>query len=155
MSDTVIIYYSIHHQNTRKVLDAVKAECNVALVNIESTKTLDLSKYKTVAFASGIYFAKICEQLSEFVADNKKELMNKDTFIITTAGSSGKKGVKRFTNELIRAGMRCIGAFQCYGHDTYGIFKYIGGIHKNHPNESDCNAAVDFCKNMIERKKII
>ena len=37
-----------------------------------------------------------------------------------------------------------IGKFGCKGYDTFGPFKLVGGIAKDHPDEKDLKAAVSF-----------
>ena len=37
-----------------------------------------------------------------------------------------------------------IGKFGCKGYDTFGPFKLVGGIAKDHPDEKDLEAAVSF-----------
>ena len=39
---------------------------------------------------------------------------------------------------------RELGAYQCKGYDTYGPFKFVGGIAKGHPNGEEINGAVEF-----------
>ena len=34
--------------------------------------------------------------------------------------------------------------FGCKGYDTFGPFKLVGGIAKDHPNEEDMKNAVDL-----------
>lgn len=151
MKDTVIIYYSQHHGNTRKVLDSLAVECDVDICNIKDADQLALNEYKTVAFASGIYFSKVSDQISLYINNNKNILKNKRTFAIITAGSSGIKGRKRLIKELEDVGMQVEGSFQCYGYDTYGPFRLIGGIRKMHPTQKDCKAAIEFCKKITNQ----
>ncbi len=55
---TAIVYYSQHHGNTKKLLDAIKAaDPSVELVDVTSQPTTDLSGYDRIGFASGIYFS--------------------------------------------------------------------------------------------------
>jgi len=39
---------------------------------------------------------------------------------------------------------RVLGEFGCQGYDTYGLMKLIGGISKDHPDETDLKNAVAF-----------
>ena len=41
-----------------------------------------------------------------------------------------------------------VGKFGCKGYDTFGSFKLVGGIAKDHPNEEDMKNAADFVKGL-------
>ena len=47
-----IIYYSEHHGNTKKVLDAIKDMADVTLFDVKKIKEKDLIKYDVIGFAS-------------------------------------------------------------------------------------------------------
>ncbi len=64
---TAIIYYSKHHGNTKKVLDAIAAsDPGVELVDVTEKNEPDLSRYDRIGFASGIYYGKFAEQVLNF-----------------------------------------------------------------------------------------
>jgi hypothetical protein len=42
------------------------------------------------------------------------------------------------------------GEFICKGWNTWGPFKYIGGIHKGLPNEAMLARARDFAQNIVD-----
>ena len=55
---TAIVYYSQHHGNTKKLLDAiVDADMGVTLINAAEKIEMDLRDYDRIGFASGIYFS--------------------------------------------------------------------------------------------------
>ena len=41
-----------------------------------------------------------------------------------------------------------LGRFQCKGYDTFGPFKFVGGIQKGHPTEDEIAEAVEFYRNL-------
>ena len=55
---TIIIYESLHHGNTKKLVDAIAAEYPVEICDARAFEG-DLSRYDTVGFASGIAFRKL------------------------------------------------------------------------------------------------
>ena len=69
---TAICFYSKHHGNTKKLLDAIReAEGSVELIDITEQKKADLSGYDRIGFASGIYYGgssafsgRICRRIS-------------------------------------------------------------------------------------------
>ena len=44
----------------------------------------------------------------------------------------------------------CQGRFQCRGYDTYGPWRFIGGIARKHPDETDLRKAELFAKRMVK-----
>lgn len=73
MGKTAIVYYSQHHGNTKKVLDAIADYDNdVTLVDVTEKHEVDLTGYDRIGFASGIYFGKVAEQLHNFAKRSLK-----------------------------------------------------------------------------------
>ncbi|MCD8090901.1 MAG: flavodoxin family protein [Clostridiales bacterium] len=141
---TAIIYYSKHHGNTKKLLDAVKACGEVTLIEASAGKSVDLEGYGLIGFASGIYFGKYHKSVIEFAKNNLPE--NKNVFFMHTGGLPGEKNnssVKAITDSK---GCKCLGTYFCRGYNTYGPFKLVGGIAKGHPNKADIDGAVSFFK---------
>ena len=146
----VIAYYSGHHGNTKKILDAIKERWNVDLIDVTECKKTDLSGYDVIGLASGTYFNRFSMELIEFVKNNL--LGKKDVFLINTYGL---KGASKNEMERIIADKSChlLGTYGCRGFDTFGPLKLIGGIAKGRPNENDLIGAVEFFKKIVENKK--
>ena len=68
---TAIIYYSQHHGNTKKLLDAIAQKHEVTLIDVTQTKECDLTEYDRVGLASGIYYAGFAKQLITFAELNE------------------------------------------------------------------------------------
>ena len=52
---TAIVYYSQHHGNTKKLLDAISdADISVTLINAAEKIEVDLRDYDRIGLASGI-----------------------------------------------------------------------------------------------------
>ena len=139
---TAIIYYSEHHGNTRKLLDAIcAADRDVEL--IDATKEAkDLTGYDRIGFASGIYFSNFAKQVISYAENNLPE--GKPVFFIYTHGAPKGdflKGIREITQQK-----NCteLGEFRCQGYDTFGPFKLVGGLAKGHPTEEEVSAAVKF-----------
>ena len=75
-----IAYYSRHHGNTKKLLDAIKKMGDVKLIDVTECREADLSAYDAIGFASGIYAGKFSEALIEFAKNNLPS--NKRVFLI-------------------------------------------------------------------------
>ncbi len=144
---TAIIYYSKHHGNTKKVLDAIATlHSDVELVDATVKHELDLSKYDRVGFASGIYYGKFAEQILNFAKVNLPT--GKDVFFIATAGNPMKNNFNAIAE--ITEGKHCkeLGRYITKGFDTFGPFKLIGGLQKGHPTEEEIEGAVKFYKGL-------
>lgn len=139
---TAIIYYSRHHENTKKLLDAIAAENEVTLLDATQEREWKLDEYDRIGFASGIYFSKFHKSLLKIAQDNLTD--GKKLFFIYTCGTENDK----YTNAIKKAAQahkaEFIGDFGCLGYDTYGPFKLIGGVAKGHPDEKDISAVLDF-----------
>jgi flavodoxin len=145
---TAIIYYSKHHGNTKKILDAIAAEhTDVELVDVTSRNTFDLSGYDKIGFASGIYFGKFSEQILNFAKVNLPS--GKDVFFIATAGNPMKSNFNAIARITENKNCKEVGRYICKGFDTFGPFRLVGGIRKGHPTEKEIQAAVDFYNSII------
>ena len=143
---TAIIYYSKHHGNTKKLLDAIAAGNEVALIDVTAQTSADLKGYDRIGFASGIYYNSFAKQLLSFAEKYLPE--GKDVFYIFTHGAP--KGIFLTAIRTIAEQKNCreIGAYHCLGFDTFGPFKLLGGIAKGHPTEEEINGAVEFYRKL-------
>ena len=143
---TAIVYYSEHHGNTKKLLDAIAARHEVTLINVTKQPETDLSAYDRIGFASGIYYTSFAKQLISYAEKYLPE--GKEVFFIYTHGAP--KG--SFLNAIRRVteAKKCkeIGEYHCQGFDTFGPFRLLGGIAKGHPTEEETAAAVSFYANL-------
>ena len=143
---TAIVYYSKHHNNTKKVLDALKEEdSTIDLIDVNSNENVDLSTYDRIGLASGIYFSSYAKQVVSFALNNLPE--GKDVFLIYTHGAP-IGGFTRSIKKIVKK-KKCyiIGTFHCRGYDTY-VFKRFGGIAKGRPNSKDITKAIKFYKSL-------
>ena len=145
---TAIVYASVHHKNTEKVVKAI-AEKHPEVELIDATKTIlkDLASYDLVGFASGIFYGKLHKSLISFIENNLPA--HKKAFVIYTCGQDSSSYIKA-AEELIKAKDAALaGSFSCPGYDTWGPFKLIGGKNKNHPDENDIQNAIQFYEKLI------
>lgn len=139
---TAIVYYSRHHGNTKKLLDAISESNEVALIDVTEQPSADLSAYDRIGLASGIYYNSFSKQLLEFAEKHLPE--KKEIFYIYTHGAP--KGMFLNAVRKIAEQKHCreIGSYHCLGFDTFGPFKLVGGIAKGHPTEEEIKEAVAF-----------
>lgn len=141
---TAVIYYSEHHGNTKKLLDAVKSasQDEIKLFNILETAPEDLSQYDMIGYASGIYYSKFHKKLLAYAEKNTPE--NMEVFFIYTYGAEKDGYTKAIRQAVATKNAKVLGEFGSFGFNTFGPFKLIGGIAKNRPNDTDLKNAVDF-----------
>lgn len=141
---TIIIYASVHHENTKKVVDAIAKENEVEVLDATQVKEKDLSGYDLIGFASGIYYGKFHQSVQNFASVNLSE--NKQVFLICTCG--GSAAFKSMEGIVSSRQCKLIGEYSCKGYDTFGPFKIVGGIAKGHPDEKDIADAVRFYREL-------
>ncbi len=141
---TAVVFYSKHHHNTEKLLKAIKANSkdDITLIDVTEVDSASLDDYDAVGFASGIYYSKFEKRVLEFAKNYLPS--GKNVFFIYTSGSKNKDYSKSIREAIQDKNANILGEYGCRGYDTYGPFKLIGGISKNHPNEEEINGAVDF-----------
>ena len=145
---SVIVYTSVHHGNTKKIVDAIVNECGVEVIDATQVKEKDLSGYDVIGFASGIYGANFHQSILNFASVNLPA--NKKVFLIMTSAMN-----KDFSKSILKViegkHPKIVGKFTCTGYNTFGPFKLVGGTGKGHPNEDDLARAVDFYKNIANK----
>ncbi len=144
----VIVYASVHHGNTRKVIEAIAGEYEVDLVDAVQVKEKDLSGYDLIGFASGVYAFNLHKSIISFAEANLPE--KKNIFLISTSAMN-----KDFSGSFMKAiegkGATVVGKFSCQGYNTFGPFKLVGGTGKGHPDEKDISEAKAFYKGLLEK----
>lgn len=143
---TVIVYYSKHHGNTKKLINALAAKYDITAIDALEVKTADLSGYDMVGFASGIYYSKFHKSVLEFAQQNLPE--GKKVFFLYTYGAEKKGYTKAITEAVSKHNAQIAGEFGCFGFNTFGPFKLIGGIAKGHPNKEDFDNVMKFYKGL-------
>lgn len=143
---TAVVYYSKHHGNTKKLLDTIAEKHDVTLIDITENPNADLSGYDRVGFASGIYYSKFQKALLKFAETNLPEGV--ETFFLYTYGAEKKGYTDAIMEAVGKRGAKILGEFGCFGFNTFGPFKLIGGIAKGHPTDDERKAALDFYENL-------
>jgi flavodoxin len=148
---TLIIYISVHHGNTEKVVTAMANALDAQLLRVEQVNPNLLEQYDLIGFGSGIYFGKHHESLLDFV-DRLPVQRNKKAFIFSTSGLRKIPFVHDFDKpleeKLRQKGFHIIGEFSCKGFDTSQAAKIIGGVNRGRPNEEDLKLAEDFARGL-------
>lgn len=142
----VIVYESTHHENTWKLVQAIREKYGVDVIDVTKTESADLTKYDLIGFAAGIAFGKFYPAITKFAA--RCLPAGKRVFFLYTCGRDNQ----RYTNAMreIAGSKDCTvaGCYSCRGYDTYGPFRLVGGINKGHPDEAEIAGAVAFFERM-------
>ena len=139
---TAIVFYSKHHGNTRKLLDAIVAENEVDLIDVTEKPFADLSGYDRVGFASGIYYGGFAKQVMDFAEACLPE--GRKVFYLYTHGAPKGSFLKGMREIAGKKNCVEIGEYRCQGFDTFGPFRLVGGIAKGHPTEEEVRKAAGF-----------
>ena len=126
--NVAIAYYSQHHGNTKKLLDAIEEKHAVTLIDVTRKQEYDLRGFDLIGFASGVYYGKLAKQVVSFAQINLPD--GKDIFTIYTFGGAGKDVASELMEVADKRHCKSVGSYNCFGFDTFGPFKLVGGIKK-------------------------
>ena len=144
---TMIIYFSSHHGNTKKLAEAIAAaDTDVEICEVSDAKDLNLSEYDRIGIASGIYAGNFGKPIMKYAEE--KIPKGKDVFFLYTSAmklNSHTAGIRKLA-EL--CGWRVLGEYGCRGYNTFGPFKLVGGTSKGHPTREELDGAAAFYKSL-------
>ena len=145
--ETIIVLYSYHHNNTRKVAEAISKVIEATIKSPKEIKEKELQEYDLIGFGSGIDSGKHYKELLDFV-DELPPVYDRKCFIFSTSAIQGKEKVAKdhalIKEKLHSKGYEIVGEFSCKGFNTNSFLKYIGGINRNRPNDEDIQNAEKF-----------
>lgn len=148
MNRIVILYASVHHHNTEKVVNDISSQIQADVVNIMKDPNPDISQYELIFLASGIYFQTIHKSLLKYV--DQRSFTGKKTALLYTCGIPYRDYGKSIAEILTQKGAQHLGNFHCRGFDTYGPLQKVGGIARNHPNQRDLDRMRDHVERLIK-----
>lgn len=150
---TMILYRSKHHGNTKKLVDAIAAQdpeveaIDIATIG-KDEEELDLSGYPLIGIASGIYFGKFDATLMRIMQKSVGE--GYMVFGLMTYGGKNKWYTREIEGIARTQRATFIGTYGCFGYDTFGPFKMVGGLMKDHPTPDEVQSAADWYGRLIE-----
>lgn len=139
---TAVCYCSRHHGNTLRVLEAMAAGNRIDLIDAAGRKDVSLEGYDLVGFASGIYFGKFHETITNLARCCLSG--GQRVFFVYTCGSMGRGYTKNIAEAAASRGAVILGEYGCRGYDTFGPFRLVGGIAKGHPDAAELEGARAF-----------
>ena len=149
MSRTAIIYASKHHGSTYKLVKAISGKYDIDEIDAEKLHFMDLSPYDLIGFASGIDFGKFYPSVERFLKENLPR--NKRVFFLYTCAKKNSKFTECVKKEALEKGAVIMGEYGCRGYNTYGPWKVIGGMNKNHPSQEELEEAIRFYESLLNK----
>ena len=137
---TLILYASVHHGNTKKIVDAIQKRINCDVIDATKYNNEDLLSYEKIIVASGVYFSSLHKSVDVILKSGI--IKQNDVRLILTSGSASKKYITKISDLYKEYGVNFDSIFICKGYDTYGPLKLIGGISKTHPDNNDIEEAI-------------
>lgn len=151
---TLIIYTSVHHNNTEKVARAMAAELEGHLIRTVDAYPDSLIPYDLIGFGSGIFYGEMHQTLIDFV-QSLPAVTGKQAFVFSTCGImwgfGGPKKHAPLKQLLGDRGFSLVGDFACLGWDSVGVLRYFGGINRGRPSVRDLENARAFAQRLKEK----
>lgn len=144
----LIVYESIHHGNTEKIVKVMVEYLNADLIKADDVNVNALNDYDLIGFGSGIYYGKLHKNILDLIG-KLPTLSNKKTFVFSTSGQGKTEYNNLVEQKLKEKGFEVVGSFACKGYDTFGPFKLFGGIAKGRPNNKDFQNAKEFTQKLM------
>jgi flavodoxin len=149
--NSIIVVHSYHHNNTKKVAEAIGDVIKACIKSPMETSEEELLEFDLIGFGSGIDSGRHYKELLDFV-DKLPSVDNTKCFVFSTSAIQGEEKVKkdhtRLRNILLSKGYEIIGEFSCKGFNTNSFLKYFGGMNKNRPNNEDIENANKFASKL-------
>lgn len=152
---TLIIYNSVHNNNTEKIAKAIAGELEAEIVRPPELNHFDLHDYDLVGLGSGIYRGEHHSSILDLV-DKLENIKYKRFFIFSTRGfeNSGENDFHKTLKEKIsNKGGNVMAQFSCLGFANFWPLSLIGGKNKGKPNEDNIEKAREFAREL--RPKVL
>lgn len=146
---TAIVYASMHHGNTKKLVDAIAGKYPVTVFDAKTVPAADLTGYDLIGFASGIAWGKFYESVERFAQAGLPE--GKQVFFLYTCADNSRDFAVSLRAIAAKRGAKDLGTYACKGFNTYGPWKLVGGMNKKHPTADEIQGAVDFFAALVRK----
>jgi flavodoxin len=149
---TLVVYKSIHHQNTAHVAGVIANILHADVCCPDDVAPEKLLDYDLIGFGSGIYFGRFHPSLLQWI-DHAPDvsLVHRKAFVFSTEGlpSLGWFWHRSLKSRLLRKGFDIVGEFHCGGFDTVGPLILLGGLNRRHPDNRDLENAAAFARELL------
>lgn len=153
---SLVVVYSYHHGNTRKVADAVARVLGAEVRTPDQVTPDEVAEYDLVGLGSGIYSARHHESLLD-LAEALPPAAGRRAFIFSTYGAPAvaaggdfvRNNHSRLRERLQAKGYAVAGEFACAGWNTNSFLKLFGGLNKGRPDADDLERARAFARGLL------
>ncbi len=149
--NALIICHSGEEKNSLKVAQVMADVLRAPLRQPFEVQPQQLQSYDIIGFGAGIYFGKHHKTLLEFV--DQLPVLGKRVFIFSTSGMGSTQPHRALRKKLAFRWCYVLGEFACKAHDSFGIFKWFGGMNKGRPDGKDLERARHFALSLEEAAK--
>ena len=154
---SLIVLFSYHHNNTRKIAEAMAAVLGAEIKLPQEISPLELGQYDLVGFGSGIYSYQHHSSLLDLVT-KLPQVANAKAFVFSTTGTPiafGQSAItealeehRQLKEKLQSKGYEIVDEFICAGFNTNSFLRLFGGINKGRPNAEDIKHAEEFAQKL-------
>lgn len=148
---TAILYESTHHGNTYQLVSAIAKNHEVTLIDVTQENHFNLEGYDLIGIASGVAFGNLYRKITSVVDTYLPA--HKKVFFLYSCGKNSKDFSASLQEIIQKHNCQSLGSYGCKGYDTYGPFKLVGGINKNHPDANEIKEAIDFFETCLQKMK--
>ena len=147
----LLIVYSYHHMNTKKVAKVFAEVLDTQIKLPQDVASEELQECDMVGFGAGIDSGMHYKILLDF-ADKLCPVTDKKAFIFSTSATQGEAKVAKdhstLREKLHSKGYIIVDEFSCKGYNTNSFLKYLGGMNKGRPNTEDLRGAKEFAEKL-------
>ncbi|MFX0181908.1 MAG: flavodoxin family protein [Candidatus Hodarchaeota archaeon] len=151
---TLLVVFSFHHKNTEKIANVFAKVFDAPIKSPKQINLEELQEYNLLGFGSGIYHEKHHKALLH-LADKLPQVTNKNAFLFSTSGYTGKgevaKAHSHLRKKLQSKGYMVVDEFNCAGFNTNSFLRFIGGMNKDRPNAEDLKRAEEFAQDLKQK----
>jgi flavodoxin len=148
---SLLVLFSYHHNNTEKISKVFARVLDAQIKTPQEVDPEKLQQYDLIGFGAGIDSGKHYKPLLD-LANKLLQVDNKNAFIFSTAGLTGKKKLAKdhstLREKLEAKGYKVVDEFQCKGFNTNSFLKFFGEMNRGRPNAKDLKNAEDFAQDL-------
>ncbi len=146
---SVIIYYSSHHGNSKKLAEYLAERYGCEAYSVRDAARLELAAYDAVLFVSGVYALAMGKSLIEYIEENRDALKGIRIGLALTSGMQLARFITSAVEIFEKNELEVSETFQCKGYDTFGPLALFGGINRNRPDQEDLEEAAERFKTLF------
>ncbi len=155
----LLVVYSYHHGNTRKIAEAMAGELGAEIRTPAQVSPETLAGYDLVGFGAGIDSGRHYKPILD-LADRLPHVEDRPAFLFSTCGIPASlargdiparqvEGNHAALREKLRdRGYRIAGEWGCLGFNTNLFLKFFGGVNKGRPDGNDLEGAKAFARGL-------